>query len=176
MFLFGHFTLITWLKLPRRNRFHWTQLSTASFGFKEFKLQRQRINCQHNVVLVMAHYNTAICHRPFMKSVWLISMQRVVSAPLTSLFGEKPLLKNQAPEVNLSYDKLFGINFTWKFNNRRHPAEVLTIFFFLNYFPSYLFSFYPACSLLFILQWCAWLLSSHSSRLCFPLFGAVRWN
>lgn len=48
--------------------------------------------------------------------------------------------------------------------------------YFLNYFLSYLFSFYPACSLQFILQWCAWLLSSHSSRRCFPLFGAVSWN
>lgn len=27
--------------------------------------------------------------------------------------------------------------------------------YFLNYFLSYLFSFYPACSLQFILQWCA---------------------
>lgn len=48
--------------------------------------------------------------------------------------------------------------------------------YFLNCFLSYLFSFYPACSLQFILQWCAWLLSSHSSRHCFPLFGAVSWN
>lgn len=48
--------------------------------------------------------------------------------------------------------------------------------YFSNYFLSYLFSFYPACSLQFILQWCAWLHSSHSSRHCFPLFGAVSWN
>lgn len=50
------------------------------------------------------------------------------------------------------------------------------IAYFVNYFLTYLFSFYPACSLQFILQWRAWLLTSHSSRHCFPLFGAVSWN
>lgn len=73
---------------------------------------------------------------------------------------------------NLWFDKSFDFKLMIIILLRMGASAISRATFFF----SYLFSFYPSCISHLILRRCARVLSGHSSRHCFPLFGAVSWN